>query len=190
MRRMVLMLGLSLYGLNGAFAGEIVDHAGKAETALAAGNASGAYDEFKLAEDAIWTAMPLTVRKGVIVDSAVGYGVYTPRPDVRFPATGSILIYVEPVGYGYGKDGLGNIAMGVDVDLKLSTGDGKELGVVENISSINLSSRTLNREMFFKLTLDLSTATLPAGQYHADITLRDRNSSKRATFPIDFEITG
>lgn len=189
MRTLFVMLAL-LASLAGSEAGEITDQAAKAEAALAAGDGTAAYAEFVKAEDAIWTAMPLAVRKGIIVDSAVGYGVYTPRPDAKFLSTASILIYVEPVGYGYGKDGLGNVAMGVDVDLKLSTGEGKALGVIENISSINLSSRTQNREMFFKLTLDLASASLPAGKYHADITLRDRNSDKRAAFPIDFEITG
>ncbi len=187
-----LFLGIAIGALPpaSAVAGDIADRAKAAEQALDAGNAVGAWTMFEGVADSFWNALPLTVQKAVIVESATGYGIYTIRDSDSFAPGSSMIVYIEPVGYGYGKDPLGNVAIALDVDLRMLGQDGQEVAVVEDIASVDLVSRTRNREMFFKLTLNLEASVLPPGSYRAMFTLRDRNSPKRATFPVDFTIAG
>lgn len=51
-----------------------------------------------------WDAAPLSVRKAVFVDdAALGYGLYVERESNAFDAGEPLVVYLEPVGYGYGS---------------------------------------------------------------------------------------
>ena len=101
-----------------------------------------------------------------------------------------MFLYIEPVGYNYGDDGLGNKVIALAVDLTLKSSAGEELGTIENLTSIKLSSRVKNRELFFKLNLSLDPSSTPPGKYLADFTVRDQNSDKTAKVSIGVEIAG
>jgi hypothetical protein len=189
MKAWLLVAALAL-APNAAGAGEIADHAAAAEQALESGNASTALDEFDAAQDALWTQMPLTVRKVVKATGASGVGVYTPRPDGPYKPGEKLYLYIEPVGFGYRDDGLGNKAIDLTVDLTLVDANGQALGTIENIAGISLSSRVKNRELFFGLDLSLDPGSVKPGKYRGDFTMRDKNSDKSAKFSVDFEIAG
>ena len=74
------------------------------------------------------------------------------------------------------------------VDLTLKSENGEELGTIADLTSIKLSSRVKNRELFFNLNLSLDRSSTPPGKYLADFMVRDQNSDKTAKFSIDFEI--
>jgi hypothetical protein len=95
---------------------------------------------------------------------------------------------MEPVGYGYGSDGLGNNQIALYVDLTVLTQSGEKLGSFEKLGRVQLASRSHNREMFFKL--NVSVDGLPPGKYRADFLMHDENSQKTAPFTTDFEIAG
>lgn len=171
-----------------AQAGPVADHAAAADAALAEGKALAALSEFDKAQDALWTALPLTIRKAVHVASASAVGIYSERQNAVYAPGERMLIYVEPVGYGYGDDGLGNKVIALSVDLTLKSEAGAALGSIDNIGSIKLSSRAKNRELFFSLNLSLDKASIPVGKYIADFTMRDLNSTKTAPFSVSFEI--
>jgi hypothetical protein len=181
---LALVLAIAFPGIG--FAGEVVDQAAAAEKAVEAGDASAAIRAFDQAQDALWTALPLTLRKVEKAIEATGYGIYTPRPDGPYKPGEKIYLYMEPVGYGYRDDGLGNKIIELVVDMTLFDDAGKELGVFNDFAGIALSSRVKNRELLFGLTIDLGSP--PVGKYRGDFTMRDKNSDKSAKFAVDFEI--
>lgn len=188
MRRAAAVAIAVIMGVLPVAAGEVADFATAAEKALADNKPLQAIAEFEKAQDALWAAMPLTIRKVALVTSASGVGVYTLRDGATYAPGERLLLYVEPVGYGYGDDGLGNKVIALSVDLTLKSEAGEALGTIENIGSIKLSSRTRNRELFFSLNLSLDAASIPPGRYLADFTMRDGNSDKTAPFSVAFEI--
>ncbi|OBQ63433.1 hypothetical protein [Mesorhizobium erdmanii] len=171
-----------------AHAGDIADRAADAEKALQAGDGAAALEKFRGAEEALWKAMPLAVMNVRQVDSASGFGIYSERANHIYKAGEKVVLYMEPVGYGYGSDGLGNSQIGLSVDLTVLSEAGEKLGTFEKIGSVQVASRSHNRELFFKL--DLSLDGLPAGKYRCDFLMHDQNSSKTAPFSTDIEIAG
>ena len=171
-----------------AFAGEIADRATEAEKLLQAGDGSGALEKFRSAEDALWQAMPLAVLNVRQIDTASGFGVYSERANHIYKPGEKIVLYMEPVGYGYGTDGLGNSMVALSVDIAVVSAAGESLGTMEKVGRIQLSSRSHNRELFFKL--DLSLGGLPPGKYRCDFVMHDENSNKTAPFTTDIEIAG
>jgi hypothetical protein len=188
MNRLLLALALVAMTSVPVFAGDVADRAAAAEKALAGGDALGAINEFNAAQDALWTAMPLTIRKVEQVSAASGVGIYTVRADHRYKPNEQLLLYIEPVGYTFGDDGLGNKVIALAVDLTLKSGAGEELGTIADIANVKLSSRVKNREFFLKLDVSLDPSSAPPGKYLADFAVRDQNSDKVAKFSVDFEI--
>lgn len=171
-----------------AFAGEISDRAAEAEKALQAGDGAGALEKFRSAEDALWQAMPLGVQNVKQVDTAGGFGIYSERANHIYKPGEKVVLYMEPVGYGYGSDGLGNSQIALAVDLTVLSESGEPLGTFKKIGSVQVASRSHNRELFFKL--DLSLDGLPPGKYRCDFLMHDQNSNKTAPFTTDIEIAG
>jgi hypothetical protein len=188
MKKLIVALALAAMARGTALAGEIADRAAAAEQALESGDALAAVLKFDQAQDALWSAMPLTLRKVEKATEASGVGIYTPRPEGAYKSGEKIYLYMEPVGYGYGDDGLGNKVIELSVDLTLIDAAGQSLGTIENIAGISISSRVKNRELFFGLNLSLAPGSVPPGKYRGDFLMRDKNSDKTAEFAVDFEI--
>ncbi|WP_258052158.1 hypothetical protein [Mesorhizobium sp. INR15] len=108
-----------------AFAGEISDQAAEAEKLLQAGDGAGALAKFNGAEEALWKAMPLGVMNVRQVDSATGFGIYSERANHVYKPGEQVALYMEPVGYGYGSDGLGNSSIALSVDLTVLSESGE-----------------------------------------------------------------
>lgn len=171
-----------------AFAGEISDRAAEAEKLLQSGDGPGAMEKFNSAEEAFWKAMPLGVLNVKQVDSATGFGIYSERTNHIYKPGEKIVLYMEPVGYGYGSDGLGNSSIALSVDITVVSAAGQTLGTMEKVGRVQVASRSHNRELFFKL--DLSLDGLPPGKYRCDFLMHDENSTKTAPFSTDIEIAG
>ncbi|RWE35955.1 MAG: hypothetical protein EOS78_17885 [Mesorhizobium sp.] len=171
-----------------AFSGEISDRAAEAEKLLQSGDGAGALEKFHSAEEALWKAMPLGVMNVKQVDSASGFGIYSERANHVYKPGEQVVLYMEPVGYGYGSDGLGNSSIALSVDLTVLSESGEKLGTFEKIGRVQVASRSHNRELFFKL--DLSLTGLPPGKYRCDFVMHDENSNKTAPFGTDVEIAG
>ncbi|PWJ91490.1 hypothetical protein C8D77_103187 [Mesorhizobium loti] len=171
-----------------AFAGEIGDRAAEAEKLLQSGDGAGALDKFRSAEEAFWQAMPLAVQNVKQVDTASGFGIYSERANHTYKPGEKIVLYMEPIGYGYGSDGLGNSMIALSVDITVVSAAGETLGTSEKVGRVQVASRSHNRELFFKL--DLSLDGLPPGKYRCDFLMHDENSNKTAPFTTDIEIAG
>ncbi|MFK7838640.1 MAG: hypothetical protein AB8B60_20745 [Sulfitobacter sp.] len=168
-------------------AGPITDFASEAEQLLEDGDAAAALERLSKATELVWNASPLIVQKALFAESATGYGLYVEREaGSTFKQGEKLLIYVEPVGYGYGRNGVGNLAVGFDVDFILTDTDNKTMFSKEDFAKVSSPLRYKNREFFLNLTVNLTG--FPAGDYISNFRLRDQNSDKSATFKLPFTV--
>ncbi|NEY90384.1 hypothetical protein [Tabrizicola oligotrophica] len=165
-----------------AHAGEIADKAAEVESLLAAGDDAGAVAAAREVFGKAWEATSgLAIGETVLIaEPASGYGIYNPRPDDRFKIGEPVLIYAEPMGFGYGSPGEGLYSIGFFVDLKVMTEAGEVLGDLQNLTELDLTSRYPNREFQANLTYNLTG--VPPGRYVLQTTLRDKNSAKIGSF--------
>ena len=153
----------------------------------AAGDAAALVATLREALHGAWLEAPLHVRTAVLArDSGRGYGLHRPREDNRYAPGESILIYVEPVGYGYRRDGE-TWRFGFDTDLLVLDEAGKVLGGQEDMMRVELESRNPVTE--FNLDLTYTLTGLAPGVYVLRTTLRDRYSDERVSFENEVEIT-
>ncbi len=186
-----LLACLLVFGLflNPTHAGPISENAAEAEKLAKSGAPEEALAKFHAAEDAFWQAIPLTVVNLKHVRSAGGFGIYAERPDHVYKPDEKIMLYMEPVGFSYGSDGLGNNTIALSVDSALYSSSGKKIGSSKTISQVNAATRAKNREIFLNLGISPNEEKLPAGRYRVELILTDNNSSKSVTFSTDFEIS-
>lgn len=169
-------------------AGPVTDIAKEADALLEEGDAVAALNRLSEATEILWDAAPLHIRKQLFVESATGFGLYVARErGSSFKQGESILIYAEPVGYGYGRDGLGNLAIGFEVDFELVSLEGETLLKKDNFVQIGSPLRYKNREFFLSLTVNLNG--VPVGDYVSKFRLRDQYSDKSVFFELPFSFT-
>ncbi|HTJ56412.1 MAG TPA: hypothetical protein VL418_02450 [Devosiaceae bacterium] len=136
--------------------------------------------------DTIWAQTPLSFRKALFVTGDPGgFGIYSARPDVPFKKGEKLVVYAEPVGYGWKDNGDGTYSFGFDVDLSIKSPDGTET-VQKNFSHLVLSSHAKNHE--FMLTLTLNVDGAGPGKYLLQYTTHDIASNKSAVISLPFTI--
>lgn len=187
MLRAVPALLIAVLTAGAAFAGPVAEQGQKAE-AMMASDPVAALDALDAAIEEVWTASPLLFRKVLFVDSASGFGIYSERSGAVFKPGEPIIIYGEPVGFAYGKNGLGGLEINLAVDLVLVGADGAELIAKEDFAAFVLPVRYHNRE--FQITLTANLTGLPNGKYVGRFTIRDKHSEKSGRFELPFEIAG
>jgi hypothetical protein len=163
-------------------AGPIADKATEVESLLGAGDDAGAIQAARDLFGTTWDATQgLAFGETVLIsEPASGYGIFNPRADDKFKIGDEVLIYAEPMGFGYGNAGEGLYSIGFFVDLKVLTEAGELLGDLQNVTELNLTSRYPNREFQANLTYSLDGIT--PGRYLLQTTLRDKNSAKIGSF--------
>ncbi len=166
-------------------AGPVADAVAEAEALLPAGSTAAIWEEFDRATELFWADAPLAFRRALLVDSASGFGQYQPRVAAMFHAGDSLVVYLEPVGYGWTAIGdQFRIRFGVDIEIA-STGNG--IIIAEpGFATVERLSRTRNWE--FQLTLEMTLPDLPADAYELRITLHDAATGKTAGTAIPFEV--
>lgn len=185
-RQVLLVLAMTGAATAMAMAGPLAERAAEAERLTAAGNPLAAIDALDSAIQHVWAQMPLTVRKALLVDSVGGYGIYAERESAVYRPGETILIYAEPVGFGYGRDALGTLQIAFDVDLALDDGTGREVLSRKDFIALETPVRYRNREFHVNMSLNLTGA--PPDRYVAHFLLKDRHSDKTATVSVPFEI--
>lgn len=176
-----------LFQPSAGFAGPIADKATEVEGLLDAGDDAGAIAAARDLLGAAWDATQgLAFGETLLIsEPASGYGIFNPRADDKYKIGEPVLIYAEPVGFGYGSPGDGLFAIGFFVDLKVLNEAGEVLGDLANVTELNLTSRYPNREFQANLTYNLDGIT--AGRYLLQTTLRDKNSAKIGSFETTIE---
>ena len=136
---------------------------------------------------AAWDALPLTFRKTLFASGIEAYGVYTPKDGSSFAPGEQIVVYAEPVGYGYRTNADGTFGFGFNFDLVVKTEDGEIVAGKDQFATFELTSNTQNREFLVSLTLTLNEA--PAGNYVLEYLAHDIASDETATISMPFTIS-
>jgi hypothetical protein len=166
-------------------AGPIVDAATRAEALHAEGKTVEAIEALDEALDTIWREAPLAFRKAVVVNSSSGQGVYDERTNLTYRPDEKMMIYVEPIGFGYRDTGASS-TIGFSADLAIENTTGQVLGEAKDLFSLSTPSRVKTRE--FGMTLSFGVPYLRPGEYKAIVTVDDQNSPKTGTFEVMFNI--
>ncbi len=183
----LLFGALAVTGPAGAVtAAEIVDSAKKAEELAAAGNPVQALAAIEAAFNTLWDKAPLGFSEALFVATRPqGFGIYDMRPNAVFAPGEDMLVYAEPFGYGYGRDGeVFEIAF--DADFELRTAKGQILHAQQDFAELEMRSRRRNKE--FQIFITYNFKGLKPGDYVLATTLRDRNSAKTGNFELPFTI--
>ncbi len=158
----------------------------QADEYAAAGEHIKALDMLKEAYIKQWLKTPLMVRNATFVSQPNGgYGKYTPRADAVFKSGEEMLIYAEPIGYGWAKTDDG-YSIDFVVDFTVSSADGKILGGRKAFQNMGLKSKVRNTEFF--ISLNYTFSGIPPGEYFVSTTLNDRHSAKSVSFDLPFTI--
>lgn len=120
--------------------------------------------------------------------SAAGYGVYQEHGSVFRPGE-TIVLYVEPVGFGYRQipDGNGSslYLMNMTADYVIASSNGTELQAIEDVPVGSIVSHRTNTELFLELTLT-QARPFPVGDYNIKYTITDEVSGK--SFQLEKQI--
>ena len=186
MRAVAIALALTL--ASQASAGPLTDLATEIEARIAAKNITGAIESSRTLLTQVWdTAAVIGFTEATLVaQNATGYGVYNPRATNQFQQGTPILIYCEPVGFGYGAPGAGLYSVNFFVDLQVLSSAGTQLADAPAATEYNLTTRHQNQEVQANITYNLDGLT--PGRYTLITTLRDKNSLKSGSFQTAIEI--
>lgn len=169
-----------------ALAGQILDDAKAAEALLADGKAVEALASLEAAFNTAWDAAPLGFSEATFVTSKpAGFGIYATRPNSVFLPDEQMLVYAEPFGYGFGKEG-DLFKIDFTADFELRTPRGQILHSQEGFASLDMVSRRRNKE--FQVYIVYNFKGLKPGDYILVTRLSDRNSSKKGEFELPLTI--
>lgn len=167
-------------------AGEAADLAQEAEDLAANGQHVEALEAMRDAYSAIWNETPLGVRKILFVSrEPSGYGIYEPRIDNIFQEGEKLIVYSEPVGFGWEDKG-GVFFSDIVVDFAIRSPSGEVLAEQKAFGRFTYTSRERNTEYMARINLDITGAT--AGSYVLGLTFNDQIGSETATVDLPFEI--
>jgi hypothetical protein len=134
-----------------------------------------------------WEKTAFSIRNAFFVTEAPqAFGAYTPRLSTPFKAGEQMIVYAEPIAYGWKSIEGGQYEFGFTVDLIVKTPDGKSILEKDNFGQMMFKSRAQNRELFLKLTVNLTGAD--PGNYVLDFRVHDAEAEKK-TAMIELPIT-
>jgi hypothetical protein len=97
---------------------------------LAKGQSLGEIDKRDEAVQVAWEKTPFAIRQALFVTGKPGgFGMYTPRPDTPFKAGEQLVVYAEPVAFGWKGVEDDQYEFGFTVDLSLRPRTGRSLAV-------------------------------------------------------------
>jgi hypothetical protein len=167
-------------------AGQILNDATSAETFLSEDKPVQALAAVEDAFNVAWDAAPLGFSEASFVTGKPeGFGIYDARPTSVFQPDEQMLVYAEPFGYGFGKDG-DDFKINFSADFQLQTAKGQILHAQSDFASLDMTSRRRNKE--FQVFIIYNFKGLKPGDYVLVTTLHDRNSPKTGAFDLPFTI--
>jgi hypothetical protein len=142
--------------------------------------------DVQAAYDRLWHDGPLFLTQALFIkEDPQGYGHYDPRANTVFTQKDTLLVYVEPAGYGFKFDGtLYRFGFAVDIEILDSTG--KQRGYAKDFTNFDYVKRTANKEI--ELNFVMGPLKLPAGDYQLKLTLHDKVKSQSVSQLLAFSI--
>jgi hypothetical protein len=181
-----VLCALMISCTTGAVAQDISRKASDAEKLLAQGKVAEAIAALDDAAGALWDKAPLSFRRALwVAEKATGFGAFNPRENAAYASDAPMLVYAEPVGFGWRQSGE-VWRTELIADLTIKTPDGNQLFQQNDFQKLELASRVRNREFMVNFTYTLSG--IPKGEYLLETTLRDQVSGKKGSFSLPFTI--
>lgn len=132
------------------------------------------------------SSAPLGFRRILFVSEVPeGFADYQPRADNVFTPDEPLIVYTEPIGVSWIKDG-DELTTKLIVDFEIRLPDGKVLAGQRGFGEFALSAREPPLDFMTHIKLDVTGA--PAGAYVLGLTMHDTNSRKSTTTDLLFEI--
>jgi hypothetical protein len=129
---------------------------------------------------------PLSFRRILFVSEVPdGFAAYKPRENAIFAPEEPLIVYTEPIGVEWRKDG-DEFSSKLVVDFEIRTPDGKVLAGQRGFGEFTLSAREPPLDYMSHIKLDVTGA--PAGSYILGLTIHDANSNKSKSTDLPFEI--
>jgi len=185
--KFVVVLLIALAAAGSAAAQTLADKSKEAERLVAEGKFADALAALDEASRLVWEQAPLSCRRILwVAEKAPGFGNYNPREGNTFSSGESMLVYAEPIGFGWSKSGeIWHAELAADIVIRAK--DGSEIYRQKDFAQLPVASRARIREFFVNLTYKLSG--IPKGEYFVDTVLRDTNTAdKQATCTLPFTI--
>ena len=169
-----------------AVAGDVADKATAAEGLVADGKFTEALAALDDAASAVWDEAPLTFRRVLwVAEPPGGFGAYNPRETNEYASGDDMIVYSEPIGFGWAKAGdVWKTNLAADLVIKTKAGD--VLFTQKDFQKLEVSSRVRNHEFMARFTYTLTG--IAKGEYSAETTLRDTVSGKTGSFELPFVI--
>lgn len=135
-----------------------------------------------------WKYAPLAFTAATfVVRPGASYGTYEIRRSSQFAAGEPLLIYLEPVGFEYGRDGSAYlIDLATDIEIVIPSGQ----VIVTQPDFARISARAGKPIKEFSANLALNAAALKPGEYVLRIVFRDLHSTKSAEVTLPFSVVG
>ena len=129
---------------------------------------------------------PLGFRRILFVSEIPeGFAAYQPRANNIFAPDEPLIVYSEPIGVAWTKDG-DEFASKLVVDFDIRSPDGKVLAGQRGFGEFALSAREEPLDFMTHIKLDVTGAT--AGPYILGLTIHDTKSGKSTSTDLPFEI--
>ena len=158
----------------------------KAAKEIAAGQHLEAVETLRQAVREAALAGPLVFRQALFTsEAAKGFGLYNPRKDNVFKRGEPLLVYVEPVGFGWTPEG-DVYTSHLTADYEIRTPEGQILAGQRRFDSFDFTSRDRNHEVMTTLKFNLSGAK--SGDYVLGVTYHDKATGKSASFDLPFKM--
>jgi hypothetical protein len=182
----VAVMLIVLLGTGWAMAGDIKALLERAAKEADQGKAFEAAATLRQALMEVWALKPLSIKGAVLVqEEASGYGQYTPRQGNVYKGGEPILIYAEPVGYRFKRQGE-NYLFGFSADFAILSEEGKVLAGQRDFNKWEFRSREPMFEVYVNLTYNLTGA--PPGKYLIETTFNDSFSDGKVSFKLPIVI--
>lgn len=184
-----LMLASSFFGAisatSPALATDQAERLSQVDALISSGQPKAAFAELNSVIDDYWQRIPMFVQKATFATNITGYGTYAERVAI-FKVNEPQIIYVEPIGFGYGTTDKGNIFAGWTVDYHLTDTQGGSLFQRADFLNVDVPLGQHNREIHLTLTINLTG--LKPGKYISHFMLKDKNTEKQTQFTLPFEV--
>jgi len=129
---------------------------------------------------------PLGFRRILFVSEIPeGFAAYKARADNVFRADEPLIVYTEPIGVAWAKDG-DEFATKLVVDFEIRQPDGQVLAGQKSFGEFALSAREPPLDFMTHIKIDVTGA--PPGSYILGLTLHDTKSGKSRSTDLPFEI--
>jgi hypothetical protein len=129
---------------------------------------------------------PLGFRRILFVSEVPdGFAAYQPRANNIFTADEPLIVYTEPIGVVWTKNG-DELSTKLVVDFEIRLADGKVIAGQRGFGEFALSAHEPPLDFMTHIKLDVTGA--PAGAYILGLTMHDTNSGKSTTTDLPFEI--